>query len=258
MVGAIGFGRRLVKAATRRVMAAARPSMVRAWHLPGKQRCPICRSRLRAFLAHGDPPRSNARCPVCGSLERHRLDWLFMQRRTDLFDGQPKSLLHVAPEKFFATRLSRIAGIDYLSVDLDPKRAMLQDDLTDLSSPDDCFSVIYCSHVLEHIPDDRRAMAEMVRVLKPGGWALINVPVTVPETFEDPAVTSPEERARVFGQHDHVRRCGPDYGQRMEAAGFRVEVLRATDLVDRSQCAYFSFQPGRLIFHCRKPSAGPV
>lgn len=192
-------------------------------------------------------------CPVCGSLERHRLDWIFFTTRTDLFDGAAKRMLHIAPEEFLSARLRKRGNLDYVSADLHNPRAMLQMDITDIDFPDDHFSVIYCSHVLEHVPDDRKALAELCRVLCPGGWAALQVPVSGKRTYENKAIIAPEERQQHFGHREHVRRCGRDYAKRMRSAGFVVEVLRATDVVTEEECARMGFLPGRIIFFCRKP-----
>jgi ubiquinone/menaquinone biosynthesis C-methylase UbiE len=192
-------------------------------------------------------------CPVCGSLERHRLDWIFFARRTDIFDGTAKMMLHIAPEEFLSARFSAIDGLEYVSADLHNPRAMLQMDITDIDFPDDHFSVIYCSHVLEHVPDDRKALAELYRVLRPGGWAALQVPVSGRRTYENRTIIAPEDRQKHFGHREHVRRCGRDYVKRMRSAGFVVEVLRATDVVTEEKCARMGFRPGRIIYFCRKP-----
>lgn len=217
-----------------------------------KHYCPVCGNGTAGFQSHGTPPRPNARCPTCGSLERHRIDWIFLQTRTNLFDGAPKRFLHVAPEKFLADRFRAIVGVDYLSADLN-NTAMVKMDLTDIQYPDHSFSAIYCSHVLEHIPDDRKALTELYRVLQPESWALLQVPINAEKTYEDPAIVSPEDRTKHFGQWDHVRRCGPDYIERMRAAGFSTQVLRATDVLSLADCTHMGIQPGRYIFFCRKP-----
>ncbi len=225
-----------------------RRHIVRPLNAGGKYYCPVCESNVRRFDPAGDPPRANARCPVCGSLERPRLDWQLLTKRTDLFDGSPKTMLHVAPEKFLEARFRRIKNLDYRSADLNSSKAMVQMDITNINYPDNTFSVIYCSHVLEHIPNDRKAMAELHRVLKQDGWAVLQVPITAEKTYEDPAITEPEERKKHFGQWDHVRRCGPDYIDRMISAGFVAESLSAIDLVKESDCATMGFEPGRLCF----------
>lgn len=196
--------------------------------------CNICGWRGRTFLITGHGPgRRQALCPQCRSLERHRLGYFLLATRID--HGQ--ATLHVAPEPSVAAWL-RPASATYLSIDLDGDNAMEQMDVTDLRLADESMSLIYCSHVLEHIPDDRTAMAEMRRVLVPGGRAVIMVPVSRDgPTDEDPAVTDPSERTRRFGQFDHVRVYGRDIVQRLEAARFAVEqfegVTVANDLVDR-------------------------
>jgi SAM-dependent methyltransferase len=251
---AISNIKRFAKATLIRVVSAFRPPIAKALNASGKHYCPICQSNVRRFLPAGDPSRANARCPVCGSLERHRLDWLLFAKQTDLFDGSPKTMLHVAPEKFLSAKFRRIKNLDYLSADLSNPRAMVQMDITNINYPDNTFSVIYCSHVLEHTPNDRKAIAELYRVLRQDGWAVLQVPIMADRTYEDPAIIEPEERKKHFGQWNHVRRCGPDYVERMRSAGFVAEVLRATDLANGSDCARMRFQSDRVLFFCRKPS----
>lgn len=191
--------------------------------------CPICEGRFRAFLSHGDPPRSNARCPKCGSLERHRVLWLVLERLwwPSNPPGSDKRLLHVAPERSFSGKL---AGMyDYLSVDLDGSRAMRAMDITQIPEPDESFDVVVCNHVLEHIPDDAAAIAEIFRVLKHGGWASLQVPMKGAFTEEGGELMEPSERARRFGQDDHVRQYGEDFSARLLAAGFVIRRFSRAD-----------------------------
>jgi SAM-dependent methyltransferase len=198
--------------------------VIEKWRHFGLARyCPCCKAHLRRFTPAGLIPRPEAKCPVCGSLERHRLIWLYLNRKTDLFDGQQKKMLHVAPESQLVRLFEKRDYIDYLSADLFA-HAMVKRDITEIHYPDNTFDVIYCSHVLEHVCDDRKAMGEFYRVLKPGVWAILQVPITADTTFEDPTVISPEERERLFGQNDHVRRYGPDYKDRLMEAGFSLRV----------------------------------
>src|SRR5690606_19858714 len=122
-------------------------------------------------------------------------------------------------------------NIDYVSADLDPRKAMTQQDITNTSFENDTFDLIFCAHVLEHIPDDMKAMRELLRILKPGGLAILQVPIkdffngmAIDKTYEDPGITDPKERERVFGQRDHVRIYGRDFKDRLENAGFKVSV----------------------------------
>jgi SAM-dependent methyltransferase len=186
--------------------------------------CPCCRSHLRTFKPFGLVPRPDALCPVCHSLDRHRLILLYVTERTALFDERRKRMLHIAPEPQLAQLFQRAPSIDYLSGDLDGSRAMETIDVMDIHHEDSSFDVIYCSHVLEHVPDDRRAMRELYRVLAPGGWAILQVPIDGDRTYEDPTVEDPRERERLFGQDNHLRRYGPDYADRLREAGFSVSV----------------------------------
>src|SRR5262249_42077664 len=149
--------------------------------------------------------RENAKCPRCKARERHRLLWLYLKNKTNLFHDRLR-VLHFAPERWFEA-LSSLPKLDYLSADLDPGRAMVAMDITRIPLPDNSVDAIICSHVLEHVVDDRGAMREMYRILTTGGWATILVPIksTLQTTLEDFTVVSPEERALLFGQADHVR-----------------------------------------------------
>ena len=194
------------------------------WSYGGSElRCNLCNRGLNRFRV-GAEAKSELECPYCLSRPRHRSTWIYFNERTNLFDGKPKKMLHVAPELSIGRQIREAAYIDYLSGDLDPKMAMVQMDITDIQYPDNSFDVIYCSHVLEHVPDDRKGMRELYRVLKPGGWAVLDVPILREKTFEDPSITTPEQRERVYGQHDHVRAYGKDYKDRLEEAGFEVTV----------------------------------
>jgi SAM-dependent methyltransferase len=185
--------------------------------------CPCCGRHYRAFAPLGG--RSGVICPGCGLHERHRALWLFLRARTNLFSDELR-VLHLAPEALFQRRLRAQANLDYLSADLDSPVAMSHFDVTRIPHPDDSFDAILCIHVLEHVADDRAAMSELRRVLRAGGWALVLVPVDASrsETYEDPAIRTPEERAQAYWQHDHVRLYGRDFPDRLREAGFMVTV----------------------------------
>jgi SAM-dependent methyltransferase len=214
------------------------------------RQCALCSARLRRFVKFRG--RDEEKCPVCGSLKRHRLIWLYFVQRTNLFDGARKKMLHVAPEPPMTQVLKRKKGIEYLSTDLDSPFAMERMDITSIEYPDDSFDVIYCSHVLEHIPDDRKAMSEFRRVLRPGGWAILQVPIIGHKTFSDPAIVTPEERQRVYGHHDHRRIYGPDYQQRLESVGFQVEAVPLGREMGGRDVEFFGIDPDEDVYLCRK------
>jgi SAM-dependent methyltransferase len=218
--------------------------------------CPICEGSFRTFMPKVKPAganRRNAKCPRCGASERHRHLWLYLRNRTNLF-SEPLSVLHFAPEWPIEKRLRRCPNLDYTSADLDPDRAIVSMDITDIPRPDESFDVALCSHVLEHVPDDRKAMSELFRILRPGGWATVMVPIDHhrAQTFEHPGVVSPEERERLFWQADHVRVYGRDFKGRLEQAGFRVSIESyrpepAKDVVRR-----YGLTQHDEIYLCRK------
>ena len=193
--------------------------------------CPLCQTSYSKFLSAGTPPRPNSRCPGCDSLERHRLLWVSLDHlQTQGALSKGGRLLHVAPESSLAKELRK--DYEYMSVDISAPGVQAKTDITALCFSDECFDAIICNHVLEHVPNDRKALSELYRVLKHGGWGSIQVPMRKGETQEDPAVIDPVERERLYGQADHVRRYGEDFRERLQTAGFDVFELRKEDLLD--------------------------
>ena len=189
--------------------------------------CPVCGGQFSRFLPYGSKVafRQNVLCPHCLSLERHRLLWLYLQQRTPLF-SQPMRLLHIAPEQCFHKRFKAIKHLDYVTGDLESPLAEHHFDLHDIPFPDQHFDAVICNHVLEHVADDHRCMQELFRVLKKGGWAIMQVPIDYSRdsTYEDASIRSPEDREKHFWQKDHVRLYGKDYPDRLREAGFTVKV----------------------------------
>jgi SAM-dependent methyltransferase len=220
--------------------------------------CPVCDTDIEGFAPGGQTKvKLGVKCPSCRSNGRTRFAWLFLQRQTDFFDGRLRSMLHVAPERTLAGRFGQTAGVNYLSADFEADKALAQMDITDIKMPAESFDVIYCSHVLEHVSDDRQALREFFRVLKPSGWALLMVPIRSDETFEDPSITDPAERDRIFGQFDHVRNYGFDIADRIRAAGFDVAVHKPSDMLSDDERLRFGVKPSpsSTIFHAVKPAA---
>ena len=231
--------------------------VIRAVSYRGKDRlCCVCGKYSSRFKQFGTPPRPDAQCPRCGALERHRLLWHFVQSKSGLFDNNSKRMLHVAAETCIEQKLRRHLGDNYITADLMNARAMIRMDITDINYPDDSFDIIFCNHVLEHVSDDRKAMRELRRVLKQNGFAILLVPITAEVTFEDPTVTDPNERMRLFGQEDHVRRYGPDYVDRLRGSGFAVQTICARDLARQDQLEHLGCtEAAGEIFYCTKRGA---
>jgi SAM-dependent methyltransferase len=238
---------------TKELIRSARDKIYPVLYLGKGRHCPVCEKESRKFRTFGIVPRKDAQCVHCGSLERHRFIWIYFKKMTNLFDETSKRILHVAPERCFIPKLKKQFGQNYVTADLTNPRADVKMDITDIEYPDEYFDVIYCSHVLEHVQEDRKAMSEFYRVLKKGGWAILLVPITTDKTFEDPSIVDPAERLRVFGQSDHVRMYGTDYIERLREAGFTVSVSYLSEIVDKKDLVRMGLtaESGE-VFYCTK------
>jgi SAM-dependent methyltransferase len=185
-------------------------------------------------------------CPRCRSHPRHRAIALLFARG----DLPGKRLLHFAPEPLIDPVFERLPQLERVTADLYAP-ADLRIDITSMKLPDASFDLILCSHVLEHVPDDVAAMRELRRVLTPGGRALVLVPYRKDRpTYEDPSITSPLDRMVAFGQQDHVRVYGTDLSQRLEDAGFEVDVRTAADLFDAATVERCELDPDEHLVFC--------
>ena len=198
------------------------------WFYRGKEvECPLCGHHYRRFLPYGYVlPRENALCPHCLSLERHRLLWLYLERETELFKDFPR-LLHIAPEVCIMRHLKphfKDHPGRYITADLESPLADMHFDVQQIPLADASVDAVMCNHLMEHVADDRKALRELHRILKPGGWGIILSPVDLDYemTYEDDTITDPAERTRIFGQYDHRRIYGQDYAARLEECGFDV------------------------------------
>ncbi|NKI27409.1 class I SAM-dependent methyltransferase [Arenibacter sp. 6A1] len=192
---------------------------------------PIDGKQFSKFLPYGyENPRDNVLSPSTLSLERHRLLWLFLQNETKFFTVKSR-VLHFAPEQAFYDRFKLLDNIDYTTTDLESPLADVTADICSLPFQDNSFDVIFCNHVLEHIPDDTKAMQELYRILKPGGWGVFQVPQDLERltTYEDDSITDKKERAKIFGQYDHVRIYGKDYFDKLRSVGFKVQEIDYTN-----------------------------
>jgi len=194
------------------------------------RRCNVCGRQSRVFARAGVMRRPDACCVFCGSLERHRFLWRYLDG-TVAGSGPSRVALHFAPEPCLVSRLGALIGPGYVTADIERSRVRVQLDISQLPFRDDSFDMLICSHVLEHVQDDRRAIRELAIVLRPTGRAIVIVPVNRDQTVEDPSVTDPAERLRLFGQVDHVRAYGPDVVSRFVEAGFSVTLVRPPDIL---------------------------
>jgi len=200
--------------------------LLSVFYLGNKVECTVCGKRYRLFLPYGRvKTRKNALCPNCLSLERHRLMWLYLKDKTDFFDKEIR-LLHIAPEWCFLKPFSQLKNVDYITADLESPWAKVKMDVHNIPFEENSFDVIIANHLMEHVNDDIKALQEIYRVMKPGGWGIILSPININRdiTYEDPSITSPAEREKHFGQSDHVREFGLDYPRRLEKGGFNVVV----------------------------------
>jgi SAM-dependent methyltransferase len=216
--------------------------------------CPVCGSRFRRFKP--DWNRADAICWRCGAHERHRAVALLFRERPELL-ARPASLLHFAPESCFRF-IPRPPTLRYVTADLDTAKGDLVLDVRALDLPDAAFGAIVCSHVLEHVDDDRAALAELRRVVAPGGWVLLMVPQDLDraETYEDPSIADPDARREAFWQHDHVRLYGRDFAGRVAAAGFAVETVVMSDALGPDGTRRHGLIPVDLIHLCRPMPSG--
>ncbi len=215
---------------------------------------PIDGKSFKSFLPYGyGNQRDNVLSPSTLSLERHRLLWLYLKNETNFFTDNLK-ILHFAPEQCFLKRFKSLENIDYTTTDLESPIADVKADICNLPFEDNSYDVILCNHVLEHIPDDAKAMQELYRVLKPGGWGVFQIPQDLSReaTFEDDNITDKKERAEIFGQYDHVRVYGHDYFDKLRAIGFTVEEVDYTNEISASDVEKYCLAKGELIPLVRK------
>lgn len=223
-----------------------------------KVTCPCCSSHFRKFLSYRRS-RLNAICPRCGAAERQRLLWLYLKNKTNIFNNNLK-VLHFAPEYNLQKNFRSMENLDYTSADLYSSVSMVKMDITNILYKENSFDVILVSHVLEHVIDDRKAMRELFRVLKPGGWAIIQSPIDLKrdQTYEDFTVTLPEDRERVFGNPGHVRIYGRDYKNRLEEAGFNVKLDPYVKEFSDDEVIKYGLDKSEDIYFCIKQETNYV
>ena len=216
--------------------------------------CPICEFKFKKFLPYGRQIRENALCPNCLSLERHRLLFLFLKNKKNLFNKKI-DLLHIAPEQCFIKTFNNCNNINYVTGDLYSPLAKIKMDIHKMPFKDNSFDVILCNHVLEHVDDDKKAMREINRVMKKDGFAILQVPFynPIPEkTLEDKFIKSPSEREKLYGQDDHKRKYGKDYDKRIISQGMKVNKSKFIDSFTKKEKGLYGLQENETIYYCYK------
>ena len=238
-----------------RLSYLARPIL--AFFLKGdKFTDPIDGKSFKMFLPYGyGNQRNNVLSPSTLSLERHRLLWLYLNNETDFFTAK-KKVLHFAPEQAFYKLFRNQKNLEYTTTDLLSPLADVKADICNLPFEDNAYDVILCNHVLEHIPDDTKAMQELFRVLKTNGMAILQIPQDLNRatTFADDSITNQKERAKIFGQYDHVRIYGRDYFDKLRSIGFTVIEEDYTNKISPELVEKYCLAKGEIIPVCFKYS----
>jgi predicted SAM-dependent methyltransferase len=221
-----------------------------------KVECPVCERSFSKFLSYGSnvAHRENVLCPYDLTLERHRLMWLYLKDASNFFTAPNLNVLHIAPEQCFIHLFKKQSNLNYLTGDLESPIADLHFDLHSIPLEDNRFDVVFCNHVMEHVTDPLQCMKELFRVMKPGGWAIMQVPqdMTREKTYEDSTITSPEDREKHYWQKDHVRLFGRDYPNWLEKAGFKVEEFELKKHYDAAKIGRFRLMKDEILYIFKK------
>lgn len=232
------------------------------FYIGRKYRCIICHGNFRKFLPTGQNNKiaktligagsRNVKCPKCASTDRERLIYFYLKNKTDICSTLSDiKILHIAPERNLRKLFTSKKNAKYVAGDINPQIGDAKLDITNLDMFEDgYFDVVICSHVLEHIPNDKKAMKELYRVLSSGGIAILQVPISkkLQKTYEDVAINSPEHREQAFGQKDHVRIYGKDYSKRLEASGFHIEMYEIINNLDRSRINKYGLNSKETLY----------
>ena len=254
MKGIISFAIRYIPRKYLQLFSHWIARLLSVFYLGNTVECNVCDHHYRKFLPYGRKARSNALCPSCLSLERHRMMWWYLKEQSDFFT-KGKKVLHIAPELCFIKRFEAFHGDNYITADIESPLAKVKLDVLDMPFEDDSFDIVFCNHVLEHVSDDIKAMSEIYRVMKPGGWGILQVPLFHPlkeSTYEDFSITNPTEREKVFGQSDHVRLYGKDYIDRLKSVGFNASEVRPQAKLSDAEMKRYALPADEPIFLVKK------
>jgi hypothetical protein len=229
--------------------------VIGVFYLGNRFEDPISGVKYRKLLPYGRiHSRKNALAPHSMSLERHRLLWLYLKQKTNFFTTQQK-VLHIAPEFCFIKKFKAMKNLSYVTADLISPWADIKLDVQNMPFENNAFDVILCNHVLEHVPNDALALSELYRVMKPGGFGIFQVPLdaTLDETLEDPSITTPEQRELHYGQRDHLRLYGNDFGSILRDSGFYVTEDNFVQTLDNRLIKRYALPMNEIIYLCVKP-----
>ena len=220
--------------------------------------CPVCEKKFKRFLAYGygEQNRPNVLCPHDFTLERHRLMWYYLRNHSNFFTAESLKVMHVAPEQCFLGKFKKQKNLDYVTSDLESPIADMHFDLHSIPLEDNQYDVIFCNHVMEHVDDYLQCMKELYRIMKPGGWGIMQVPVDYnrDDTYEDPTITDPKEREKHYWQYDHVRLFGKNYPDKLREAGFLVEDFEFKKEMSKEEYERYRFQDFEILYIVRKPN----
>jgi len=221
-----------------------------------KVECPVCGKSFSKFLSYGSnvAHRENVLCPYDLTLERHRLMWLYLRDHSSFFIKPALSVLHMAPEQCFLPLFKKQKNLNYLTADIESPIADMHFDLHSIPLEDELFDVVFCNHVMEHVENPRQCMKEIYRVMKRGGWAIMQVPqdMTREKTLEDPAIVTAEEREKHYWQKDHLRLFGRDYPDFLSEAGFEVVEFWLNQHLAPEVFERFSISSGEVLYIANK------
>lgn len=222
-----------------------------------KVECPVCERSFSKFLSYGSDSvhRENVLCPYDLTLERHRLMWLYLKNASNFFTAEKLDVLHIAPEQCFHKLFKQQKNLNYLTGDLVSPIADLHFDLHAIPLEDNRFDVVFCNHVMEHVDDALQCMKELFRVMKPGGWAIMQVPqdTTRTTTYEEKSIVTPEDREKHYWQKDHVRLFGMDYPNWLEKAGFTVEIYDFKSSITKEKIERYRLMENEIFYIFHKP-----
>lgn len=250
----VSFTTRFIPRHYLQLFAAFALKILGVFYFGNKFEDPISGKKYRKLLPYGRTKvRENALAPHSMSLERHRLIWLYLRDKTNFFT-EPQKVLHIAPEYCFLKIFKKQRNLDYVTADLISPWADVKMDVQAIPFPDSQFDVVICNHVLEHVDSDLKAMQEIHRVLKPGGFAILQVPMdlSMDKTMENPAYNTPELREKHYQQRDHLRLYGKDYGARLRSAGFKVDENDYVKTVPYNLVERYALPQDEILYVCRK------